>query len=321
MKNKRFLKNKPRKIAAGAAALMAVLSLLTGCARVQFVAQMSDETLLIVNDEECTMAEGIFRLMEVKDEYISDEEEDELFWERSVGDITMEEYIKESVEEEMIRITSCIIMADEMAITISSEELEEITAAAEKSYASVSENHDLAAYGITLDSVIALYTKQELYDKIFDELSSDVDIQISESDTKVIEVNYAEIPLETDSDVLEALRQEVQAGTDFETACNEYGLEAIMNQVLKKGSMPDEFESVAYALVDGELSEIIETDECYYLIQCVEDYLISESVANNNKVMADARQETFNEAYTEFSAETSLQFNDAAWEEISVPEI
>ena len=319
MIKKEHLRNKTEKHIVMIIISVMVLCAASGCGRVQFTAQTDSKTLLVVDDEECTIAEGVFRLMEVKDQYYN--EADELFWERSVGDLTMEEYIKESVEEEMIRITSSVIMADRLAITLSEEEVEELTEAAEKSYNSLSENHDLASYGITLETAISLYTKQAFYDKVYDELSADIETQISETDTKVIEVNYVEIPLETSSADMEALRSAVQGGTDFEEACSDYGLEAVMNQILSRGSMPDEFESVAYALVDGELSEIIETDDCCYLIQCVEDYLISESVANNNQVIADARQEAFNEAYTEFSSDAVLQFNEEAWENINVQEI
>lgn len=319
MNRKIMFRNKTGKYIALAAAAVLLICAACGCGRVQFTLQADSKTLLIVEDEECTIAEGVFRLMEVKDQYYDGS--DELFWERSVGDSTMEEYVKDSVEEEMIRITSSVIMADKLAVTLTEDEVEELTEAAEKSYNTLAESHDLDLYGITLETAISLYTKQAIYDKVYDELSADIETQISESDTKVIEVNYVEIPLETSSDDAEALRTAVKNGTDFEEACSEYGLEAMMDQVLSKGSMPDEFESVAYALVDGELSEIVETDECYYLIQCVEDYLISESVANNNQVIADARQEAFNEAYTEFSSDAVLQFNEEAWEEISIQEI
>lgn len=319
MTNPVYKKNRIRRFAALAAAAVIMLGMLSGCSRVQFAAALGDDVLLTVDDEECTLAEAVFRLMEVKDRY--EDEEDELFWERSVDGLTMDEYVKESVQEEMIRITAAVIMADNLAVTISEDELEEITEEAEEAYDELADGHDLSAYGITLESVISLYTKLELYNKVYDELTADAESLISEADTKAIEVNYVEIPLEDGEDAAEALRQEIKGGTDFGTACTSAGYEAVLEQVLTKGSMPDEFENVAYDLTDGELSEVIETEDCYYLIECVEDYLISESVANNNQIVADARQEAFNEAYTEFSSGAALRFNENVWEEISVRDI
>ena len=292
---------------------------LCGCSQVKLAGPMSSKILVTIDDESCTVNEAIFRLMEVRNYYKADE--DEMFWYRTIGDTTFAEYIKESVKDEMLKITSSVIIADEMALYLTEEEQAKIQNDASEAYAMISEQYDLGSYGITLDTAVQLYTKQAYYNKVFNKLAEDIDLKISESDTKVIEVNYVEIPVSVSINEAEEFRNEVKAGTSFETACTNNGWEPVMNQVLMKGSMPSAFEDVAYALTDGELSEIVETTDCLYVIQCIEDYMIAESVANNNQVISSAKQQLFDDKYEEFAETVIMRFNDSVWEDISVPDL
>lgn len=308
-----------KRIPAMIAAVTAAVLLLSACTEIRLAGPMSSKTLLTINDEPCSVAEAIFRLMEVRDYYKADE--DDMFWYRAIGDITFDEYIKDSVKDEMLKITASVLMSDEMALYITEEEQNQIISDATEAYTGLSDHYDLAKYGITLDTAIDLYTKQAYYNKVFNKLSENINLEISEADTKVIEVNYVEIPVSVSINEAEEFRKEVRNGTSFQTACEKYGWEPVMNRVLMKGMMPESFEYIAYALTDGELSEIVETTECLYVIQCIEDYMISESVANNNQVMSAARKALFDEHYSKFAEGVLLRFNDSAWDEISVPEL
>ncbi len=288
----------------------------SGCANIKIASNLGDDILLTVNDEECTLAEAVFRLMEVMQEY--DTGDGESLWDREIGDTTLDEYIKQGVLDDMKKYTSSVIIADQMAITLTQDEISALTDEANAAYAGISTVYDTEAYGITQDTVISLYKKQAIYNKLYDQLSDDLESQISESDTKVICVNYVALPADTSLNSAEELRKEILAGTDFEEACEAAGYEPVMDQVLKKGDMSSAFETVAYALTDGELSEIVETSSAMYIIECVEDYMIAESVANNNEVLAEAREEAFNDTYLEFAQEAELRVNSEEWESVNV---
>ncbi len=295
-----------------------IICILTACsdAEIRLARPMSDSVLLTINNESCSVPEAVFRLMEVKDYYKADE--DSMFWDRAIGDTTFEGYIKDSVREEMLHITASQMMSEEMALYLTDEDIADYTSRAQESYQNLAQSYDLTAYGITQSTVTELYRKQALYNKVFNKLSENINIEISESDTKVIEINYVEIPSGVSLNKAEQLRTEIKTGTSFKTACEAFGWEPVMNQVIMKGDMPAAFENVAYALIDGELSEIIETPECLYVIQCIEDYMISESVANNNRVISAARKAQFDDAYNELASRTLLRFNDEVWDEIRV---
>ncbi len=311
--------NKLKRCTALLLVTIILLPALAGCAEIRVAPPLPKDTLIVIDEVECSLAEAMFRLMEVKEIYRADE--DEVFWERKIGDVNIAQYVKDAVLEEMTRATAAGIMAGEMAVYLTADECDAYLKEAEDAYNEISGSYDLRKYGITLDDVSELYRKMALYDKVFAKLSDDVTLKISQTDTKVIEVNYVELPANMSINEAEALRKEVKSGTSFETACRAAGYEPFMNCVLMKGDMPEAFENVAYALLDKELSEIVETKECLYIIQSVEDYMVTESVANNNKVLAAARKERFDTAYEAFAAEKLLRTNLSKWNKINVPEL
>ena len=301
----------------GAAEALAAFIILTlgGCGEIRLAEPMKENVVISINNEECTIGEAVFRLMEVKDQY---DTEEELFWERSIGDITIDQYIKDGVLEEVKKYTASVLMAEEMALYLDEEDKAAAAAKAKEAYTEVGKKHDLSQYGITLETCVALYEKRALYDKVFDRLTENINLEISESDTKVIEINYVEIPLKMSMNTIEDIRYEIKSGTSFERACQAQGLEPVLNKQLVRGEMPTAFDNVAYMLTDGELSEVVETSSCNYLIQCIEDYLINESVANNNKVISEARQELFFNQYNALAGKVMLRFNEELWDSVDV---
>lgn len=288
---------------------------LCSCTQIKLTSSLNDDTLAEIEGESVSSSEGIFRLMEVIESYGSS---DEYFFERSVGDLTMEEYLKDSVEEEMVTLLCCSFIADDLAVYLTDEEIEDAHAQAEDSYNEISLKYDVSAYDISLEDVETLYERQALYEKVYEELTGYVTMEISETDTKVIEVNFVLFPEGTDIETAEAFREEVKNGKDLSEACEEAGYTVYTNITLKKGDMVDAFENVAFALSDGELSECTETVDGIYLIECVEDYLEAESAANYNSVIAEAKDEVFEETYNEFTQTVELKFNTEFWDEIDV---
>ena len=307
------------RTAAAAAVILIMLSMLCGCAEIKIGSGLSDDILFELNELECPVSVGMLALFDAKYEYESTE--NDILWERNVGSVSMDEYVKNSVKYEMIRDTACQLMANELTVFLDDEDMLQLNDEAEKLYNKLSARYDLAKYGISLTDAEQLIKKRTFYDKVYAKLSENISMEISDSYTKVICIDQLLVPLELGYEAAEAYRGELKAGNDFEKVCTAIGLEADINVVVKRGDLPSEIEDVAYALKDDEISEVIQTEDGYYIIHCVEDYMVSESVAHSNEVLSEARREKFEEAYTQFAAKTKISFNDKVWDEINIKDI
>ena len=298
-------------------ALIFAVGLLSGCGEVRVDSSMNGEVLAKIGNASCSTAEAKMRLLEQRDLY--EATDSELLWKRDINGETMAEYIKSAVKDEMVKYTACIVMADKLAIYLSDEETEAAYEKGVEAFNKLSKSHDLSSYGITEDTAKELYYKQAVYEMVYDYVSSDVSLDISDADTKVIKVNYVFIPYDDGYDRADELRVSVKNGEDFERTFTDAGYEPKMNQVIRKGDMTENFENVAYLLNDGELSEVVEDGKNgFYVIQCVEDYMVEESNANYNTIISDTRKEMFDEAYADFASGQKLRFNDDVWNEIDI---
>ena len=289
---------------------------LSGCSEIKISGEADGTVFAETESITCSMASAVFRLMEIKESY--ETTDDAILWERKIDGISMAEYAKAEALDELLKWTAAEAMASEMAIFLTTSELDSIKKEAASSLAELGTIYDLGEFNITLSDVEDLYKKQSLYGKVYDKLSENVTMEISESDTKVIEVNYVTIPKSAKYEEVQELRNALKTTNDFKGTCAEYGYNAVMNMVLKHGEMDQSFESMAYALKDGELSEIVTTQDCYYIIQCLEDYMVAESVANNNDIISSARREKFEEAYAAYADEHQIKINSSAWKMIEL---
>ena len=296
--------------------LTAIMILLCGCAEIKITHPLSKDTILEINDTECSSGTALLRLFEAREEY--ENAEDAVLWDRMIGSTTLAEYVRNTVKDELLRFTASQVMANDLTVFLSDAEQTEIQQKGTELFEHLTTKYDLSAYDVTVEDAIDLCMKRAYYNKVYEKLSENIYMEISEADTKAISIDYVLIPAEDGIELAEQMRSEMKNGAAFMDVCNSYGYEEHMNVVETKGSMPSAFETHAYALTDNELSEVVETKEGYYIIYCLEDYMVAESIANSNKIITDGKRERFNEAYTEFAATNKMRFNNSEWEKLNI---
>ncbi len=314
MKNKEKYISKVIKTAVLAAFTVVCAFSLTGCIQIKITKPLSEEALFEINDTECSVGTAILRLLEAKEEY--ENAEDSVLWTRKIGDTTLAEYVMNTVKDELLKYTAAQEMAADLTVYLSNEEVNAAKDSAMQLYEHMVTSYNLINYDVTLEDAEDLYIKKAYYDKVYEKLSENIYMEISESDTKAIEIDYVFIPADDGIEAAEQMRNEMKSGTEFAEVCADYGYEVVLNNVETKGSMPEAFENSAYALKDGEISEVVVTQSGYYIIYCIEDYLVTESQANSNKIIYDKKKENFQEAYEEFAKTNKMRFDNSKWTEL-----
>jgi len=71
-------------------------------------------------------------------------------------------------------------------------------------------------------------------------------------------------------------------------------------------------------LDDGEVSEMIATDEGYYFIKCLNKFDKELTEENKDNIIAKRRKEQFEDKLIEFIENSQFDLNEKVWDDIQV---
>ena len=111
------------------------------------------------------------------------------------------------------------LLAKDKEIIITSAEKEEIRKLSEEYYESLTED-DIAYMGVKEDDVRTMYEEYFLSNKVVSELTKDMNLEISDSEAKVITID--QIVLSDGNTAQDVLNQVNEDGADFEAIAREY---------------------------------------------------------------------------------------------------
>ncbi|MBR2695992.1 MAG: hypothetical protein IKE48_00615 [Parasporobacterium sp.] len=304
--------------------LLLILSLLLcgclcACSEVK-LGSLGKNTFLQIEEASCSKAEAIFLLMEEKAYFEGGQTASDI-WLRPVGNETMGEYIKDVVLDQATRYTAAMVMSDRLAVYPTEEAVNLAGEQAVAAWSKISSLYNTAEYELTASDVNDLYNKKAVYEAVYDSITQEATQDITEESTRVMLADYVVVPVEAGEELAQQLWSSVKEGADFSHACDIAGYPLKTGQVIKRGELNPTVDTIAFALIDGELSEVIESKDGYYVIHCLDDNLILESAANYNEVLSNAKEEAFKNAYYEFSKGAKLYIDNKFWDKIEIGSI
>ena len=309
---------------------------LTGCGKntkIVFTTGLSGNQLFKIGSTTCTTPEIMVYLTSFYNQYVDIYGQE--MWQHDFGGVSLENHVKDIVLSKMAQIKIMNLMAQERRITLDAKEKDKISEAA-KVYYSLLSDELKETEKITMDVVENVFEEYTLANKVYTSITNASDIEISDDEARTVAVeliyfrnwkykNKEKVAL-NDSEKMKVLRtakeilSKINNGEDFATLATQYSED---KQVLKnyaRGRVEPEFEELIFSMDKGELSDIKEFSDGYYIIKCVStmDY---EATQKNNIVLAERRmQEAFGEAYTEIASNTHSQFRDKKWDTITLNE-
>lgn len=306
----------------------------TGCSiggkNIRLTTGLSDSELFKIDGSAFKVSEAMLFLTTEKNLYEQSYGTD--IWSRSIGDVSFEEYVKNSIKNKLAEIKTLNLLAEEKKIKLNNEEKELAKADAEKYFSGLTDT-EKKYMKVDFDTVYEIYKEYRLAEKVYVELVKDVNPEISDADAKVIKVaaiyaktytidasgervEYTDEEKAVSKANIEELLTQIQNGGDFMTiAANNTDADQVEYQ-FGKGEMIQEFEDASYALKTDEVSGIVETPDGYYIIKCISDYMEDETQKNKETMIQNEKKAAFQEIYNPFVEKLSSQFNDEAWEKI-----
>lgn len=288
-------------------------------------------SMLRIGDAQVDYREGMVYLNAVQKDYEQYYGSD--IWKYAVDaqGNTMGQIIKDQTLEQIIYIKVVCQKADELGIVLSEEELQlvdEQTAA----YMKEIQGSEMLLHGVNADIVRRIYSDNLLARKTFEVTTLNVDTDIPDAtaaqhrfqtitirnfkiDASGNRVSYEGTELEELKNRVEALRQQALVTDDFYKLASANTEDATMLEITGGiGDFPDSYEDVVLALNTGEVSEVIETTDFYYIFYCVTDFDVDATHEKKEEIIAARQEEEFQTRYKEWRGTTHIEVNEEVWE-------
>lgn len=218
---------------------------------------------------------------------------------------TFKDYLLDEVRGFLEDLRTMSLLAEEKGVALTEQEKETLRQLAKAYYDSLTE-HDLAYVQADQDDIYNIYAEYHLANKVVGELTRDINLEISDSEAKVITVMQIRVDdAATAQEVYEKLRAE---GADFGAAAKTYSLDDEITVQIGRGEREVNYERAAFSLTAGQMSEIIPSGNSFFLLKCVSDYEEIQTQERKQMLSLKRRSEAFRQIYDQFAVDHQVQF-------------
>lgn len=302
-----------RRIAAGMAV---IILLLTGCSfgktDIVFTTGLAQDEVFKIESSTVSVAQAKVYLCNYQNLYGNTY--DINLWEQDFKTASLENYVKDVTLQEMTRVICMDMLAQQEEITLTSDEVDLVRAAAKQYYLSLSKD-EVAYMGITEKMIEGLYADYALAKKVYQALTTGVDEEVSDDEARVMEAQQIQV---SDQSRAAEVAAQLAQGKDFLTVATDYNEASEIDITFGRGDMPGEVEDIAFNLENNQVSDCITTDQGYYFIKCVNKF--NQELTDNNKITIVQKREkaAFNDEYDALVERVTSTLNTKIWDELEL---
>ena len=225
-------------------------------------------------------------------------------------------YFVSKMKEFLQDIKTLNLLATEKGIIATSTDMEKIRTVAKDFYDGLS-SADMELMGnCTLEDVVSIYTEYFVACKTAEYLISDVDSEVSDADAKIIRVQEIVV---SDELLAEQLLQQVHvSGANFSYYARQNSEDPNIEKTLAKSEKEDAIYQAAFALEEGQISDIIQQDGKYYILKCIDAYDEAATLERKKKLEETIRSNALLKQYTAYADEHIVRFREPFWKEIDL---
>lgn len=287
-----------KKIISLIICLIMIVSVFGGC-----MVQKKDGVALTVGDVEMSASEFAYyiymckvQLAQEQGVTLTDEAAEKEFLDTKNGDVTNRQVICDNAVKEAEKLLVQYNKAVEMGLELTEDDsarcVNDITSMKTQMGGAEAYEQQLAQLGTTPRAFEELYKKNIVASKLFDKLSTDGTLEVTDEQTsEYIKNNYVkaahilfsmmdtstnemydEATIASKKQLAEDTLKKINDGEDFNKLMNELsedpGLETSPDgYVFTKGEMVPEFEETAFGLEENKVSGVVETSYGYHIIK------------------------------------------------------
>lgn len=236
-------------------------------------------------------------------------------WNVSIGEgEDFSTYLTGQIKSFMDELKIMNLLAVERGMTLSPEEQSQMESAAEEYYGNLTAE-DISFMGVTRAHVGTLFEDYRIAEKLVEELTRGINLEVSDSEAKVITIIQAETEDRQRAEGLSAAAALDNA--DFLRCAEEAGLSAVTRQLGRKEEN-QAFEDAAFGLSTGQVSQAVESGGKYYVFKCVSDYDEEATAARKSVIFEERKRKAFRDIYDSFRKNVNLAYPAKTWEKLDL---
>ena len=319
------------------ALLLAMLVFLTGCGadnatKVVLTTGFKKDEVFRIEDASCMKPEIMVYLTNTQNQYESVYGKE--IWETDLDGETLEDNVKDTVLARIAQVKSMALLAESRGTVLSEMETELAGRAAKEYYESLSAK-EIELLGVTQELLQSMYQEYALARKVYEQIIHDINPEISDDEARTIVVQHILIKTYTldgtgkrveytdsSKEAAYAKAQEVldlalEGKQEFETLVSKYSEDTNVTYSFGKGEMDPAFETAAFNLAGGQISEVVESASGYHIIKCISTFDREQTDRNKIKIVEQRRKEVFGQEYDAFVETLTRKLNEELWKQVT----
>lgn len=299
-------------------ALILTVCLLCGCSIADYTVFFSNgcgpNTAFAIGKNKCDNKEVQIYITSFADYY--GEIGDVFIWDKNlrVETADIEQSIVNGVKQLLPLVYALNIYAEEKEITLSEDQLAQVSEAASLYFNGLSEDKK-KELGLTLEDVIPVAQRYAIALMVYDHLVKEIDQDVSEDEARVADAYVLEIE---DEEILENVAGRCGSKTSFPVLVQNFSCGKTGIQHIPRGEYPKEVEDVLTRMEDDEISEAIACGGKTYYIYCIDKYNEEYSEYNKQKIIYERQQELLAQIEAAQNENYYSEINEEYWNNLQV---
>lgn len=299
--------------------------LLTGCSgntKYILTTGFGRDEIMRIGDDSCSTQEALLYLASIKNEYTDTFGQE--IWSVSNNGVTVEDNIKDMVLGRIIKIKVMNLMAADMNVQLDDDMRKQVEARAKEYYDSLPESEKKHLGNIEYEDVRQYYMDMEVAELLYQELTNDVNAEISDDEARTVVVKQIFISYgKNDVDRMDArskaeeVSERLQNGESFDKLLGEYSDLGEQSMSYQKGDLDDTLETCIFNMGKDEVSKVLEGLDGYYIMYCVNPNDLSVTDVTKAEIIEERKKVAFDEKYQRYFETVTYYINDEAWEKLN----
>ncbi len=296
--------------------------------KVEEVSLNPDSTVLSVGSQTVPFCEVMAYMYFLKSRYQT--EFGDGIWSYEVQGQT---FGRKSLEEVLHMVTEMKVIrkeAEASGLQLTVSELDEVGVRAENYLAAIPPE-DAEQYGLNVEVLTTVFGDNEIAGKMFDVCMNEVNTQITDEEARQMVVQYLLVMTNgtnkngvtvqmDEAGRADARNRAMELAKDAKKADSFFAFAEAntdlghVEQTVGRSSMSEAFIQAAWGLPEGQVSDVVETPEGYYVIHSVEDFDEKATKQEKERIILEEQTRVFEQKYAAWADKYQVRISDLLWD-------